>query len=106
MGFTWDQINAGYRKRYKLEGYHDDHVVVTRVTPNSAADQAGLREGDEILDIDGRRVRWGFEVWGIVAALKKQPVTPHPAWFRLDAAVVDGHGRISARDSLLVYLYK
>jgi serine protease Do len=34
----------------------DDQLVVTRVTPDSLADRAGLREGDVLSSIDGNRV--------------------------------------------------
>ena len=73
MGFWWEQISEEYRRKYLLEGYHDDQVVVSMVTPGGAAERAGLREGDVILQFAEKRIRWGFEVWGLVERYKRQP---------------------------------
>jgi hypothetical protein len=51
LGFTWEQISADYRKKYLLEGYQDNQVVVTSVKPGSAAAQAGLRAGICIMPV-------------------------------------------------------
>ncbi len=73
LGFTWDQISPEYRAKYHLEGYTADEVVVTSLRPGSAADAAGLREGDVILFFNEKNIRWAFEVWGRVADHKKLP---------------------------------
>jgi hypothetical protein len=73
LGFTWDQITPAYRAKYRLEGYTADEVVVTSLRPGSAADAAGLREGDVILFFNEKNIRWAFEVWGRVADHKKLP---------------------------------
>ncbi|MDH7601564.1 MAG: PDZ domain-containing protein [Armatimonadota bacterium] len=73
LGFTWDQINEDYRRKYLLEGYGEDQVVITSVTPGGAAEAAGLREGDVILKFGEKRIRWAFEVWGMVDWCKRHP---------------------------------
>lgn len=73
LGFTWDQISPDYRTKYRLEGYTDAEVVVTSVRPGSAAEAAGLREGDVILFFNEKNIRWAFEVWGRVDDHKRLP---------------------------------
>lgn len=73
LGFTWDDINDSYREKYLLEGYGGNQVVVTSVRPGSAADKAGLREGDVFRYIGPKWTRWAFEVWGMVSDFKKTP---------------------------------
>ncbi|HKE01200.1 MAG TPA: PDZ domain-containing protein [Planctomycetota bacterium] len=34
----------------------DDHLTITHIIPNSAAERAGLRKGDEIVEADGKAV--------------------------------------------------
>lgn len=75
LGFTWDQINEDYRQKYLLEGYGEDQVVVTSIIPGGAAEKAGLREGDVILRFGEKRIRWAFEVWGMVDWCKRRPGT-------------------------------
>ncbi|MGQ9580930.1 MAG: sugar-binding protein, partial [Armatimonadota bacterium] len=75
LGFTWDQINEEYRQRYLLEGYGSDQVVVTSIISGGAAERAGLREGDIILRFGEKRIRWAFEVWGMVDWCKRRPST-------------------------------
>ena len=73
LGFTWEQINEDYRQKYLLEGYGEDQVVVTSVIPGGAAEMAGLREGDIILKFGEKKIRWAFEVWGMVDWCKRHP---------------------------------
>lgn len=73
LGFTWDQITPEYRKKYLLEGFSPDEVVVTSVIPGSAADKAGLREGDVFRYINEKWIRWAFEVWGKIDQFKRTP---------------------------------
>ncbi len=75
LGFSWEQINENYRRKYLLEGYGEDQVVVTSVIPGGAAQAAGLREGDIILRFGDKRIRWAFEVWGMVDWCKKRPAS-------------------------------
>lgn len=98
LGFTWDQISEDYRVKYLLEGWQDNQVVVTSVEPGSAADQAGLREGDVILYMNEKWTRWAFEVWGIVDRLKKQPgASVHLKILRNGVDNLGGSSDLSAR---------
>lgn len=103
LGFTWDQISPQYREKYRLEGYQDNQVVVTSVTPDSAAAAAGLREGDVILYMNDKWTRWAFEVWGIVDNHKKRPGdTIHLKLQRGGLDRYSGPGDLSARVALAV----
>lgn len=82
FGMQWDGINAQYRENYMLEGYHPDEVVVTSVEPGSAAAQAGIREGDVLLRIGSRNIRWAFELWGEIDRLKKNTGASVPVRIR------------------------
>ncbi|MGC8861341.1 MAG: hypothetical protein ACP5R5_01050 [Armatimonadota bacterium] len=73
FGFRWDQINEEYRLRYLLEGYGEDQVVITSVEAGGATHKAGLREGDIVLQFGDKRIRWAFELWGMVDRYRKQP---------------------------------
>lgn len=76
LGFTWDAISADYRKRYALEGWTPDQVVVTSVVPGSVADRAGLREGDVLLTIGDQKIHWTFEVWEKVDKMRNSKGRP------------------------------
>ncbi len=73
LGFWWEQINEDHRQKYLLEGYGEEQVVITSIMPGGAAERAGLREGDVILQFAEKRIRWAFEVWGMVDTYKRQP---------------------------------
>jgi Do/DeqQ family serine protease len=45
-------------------------AVISRVEPGSAADRAGLREGDVVLQVDGRAVRNASEMRNIIGLLR------------------------------------
>jgi Do/DeqQ family serine protease len=45
-------------------------AVISRVEPGSAADRAGLREGDVVLQVDGRTVRNASEMRNIIGLLR------------------------------------
>ncbi len=53
-GLEISRITSELAQRYQLEGKNG--VVVTHVEPGSAADEAGLRVGDLILEINRKRV--------------------------------------------------
>lgn len=76
LGFTWDGISPQSRRRYALEGWSSDEVVITSVTPNSPADNAGLREGDILRQINEKKIRWSFEVWGKIDDMRKSRGRP------------------------------
>lgn len=58
-----------------VEGPHPLAPVVAEVQIRSAAMDAGIREGDVILKVDGREVRYFDELPEIVTASKGQPLT-------------------------------
>ena len=103
LGFRWDQINEEYRRKYLLEGYGEDQVVITHIEPGGAAEKAGLREGDVVLQFEDMRIRWAFELWGMVERLRKKP---HPQVdIRIQRNGVDrlgGAEDLSARFALMV----
>jgi S1-C subfamily serine protease len=52
-----------------LEG--KEAVVVEKVTPNGPADKAGIKKGDQIVEVNGQKVRSPYQVQFLV--LKQQP---------------------------------
>jgi hypothetical protein len=90
IGFTWDGNNNDYRAKYRLEGWSSDETIVTGITPNSPAEKAGLREGDRICYMGEKRIRWSFEVWGIVDNLKRRPGSS--LTLKLQRGGLDTHG--------------
>ncbi|MCB1865862.1 MAG: DegQ family serine endoprotease [Chromatiales bacterium] len=54
LGLVIEPLDDAKRRNPEIEANHG--VVVVKVTPESAADSAGLRRGDVIVMIDGRRV--------------------------------------------------
>ncbi len=52
-------------------GPKEGQVFVERVTPGGPAEKAGLRKGDQVLEVDGAKVRNVYQV--VNFALKKQP---------------------------------
>jgi S1-C subfamily serine protease len=54
FGMTIAPWSKSLQDRYNLES--KGGVVITQVSPDSAAERAGLRPGDLILKVDGRKV--------------------------------------------------
>ncbi|MBI4564992.1 MAG: M20/M25/M40 family metallo-hydrolase [Planctomycetes bacterium] len=48
----------------------DDDMIITTITPDSAADKAGLKEGDQILKLDGKDIK---ELDDLREAIQKAP---------------------------------
>jgi len=90
LGMQWDGITPEYRETYMLDGHHPDEVVITSVEPGSAASRAGIREGDVLLRIGGRKIRWAFELWGEIDRLKKNAGASVPVRVRRGGR--DRHG--------------
>jgi hypothetical protein len=82
-GGQYDAYNDGNRNRYErdvdvagqaslgvvLDPQSRRGAMVDRVVPNSAADHAGLRPGDNIVALNGRRVSSAWELTSMVDRL-------------------------------------
>lgn len=74
VGFTYEQLDAKLADKYLLDLRENDAVVVvTGITPGGPADQAGLREGDAIFEIGGKRIKWAFVLWGEIERWRSMP---------------------------------
>lgn len=74
LGFTYEQMTPELKRKYRLEFWPTENAtVVTSITPGSPAEQGGLRVGDAILEMNGRRAIWAFQVWGFVDDYRKHP---------------------------------
>lgn len=120
LGLQFAQMDYELRRQLDMEDYHiigsdvvDENrpgisleqpaVIITEIRPGSPAAEAGLRVGDVIRDINGRRIRWHFEVWGIMEAVGRGV---HKALrfeiTRNDRSRVGYEGDLSARLGLAV----
>ncbi len=55
LGVTVQELNQGLAESFKLD--RPDGALVSSVAPGSAAEKAGLRAGDVVLSLDGRRIQ-------------------------------------------------
>ena len=56
-------IDSGIRQYYDLKS--DKGVIITKVLPNTPADDAGLKSGDIITEIDGYKISNEQTVFGV-----------------------------------------
>ncbi|MGH3392368.1 MAG: S41 family peptidase [Actinomadura sp.] len=75
----------------------DDAVRVASVQPGSAAERAGVRVGDAIVDVDGRPAT-GWDVTRVATALRGRPATG----VRLTVRRQDGAHRVQERSFQLL----
>ncbi len=64
LGFRVQSINEGIAKYYNLQNTRG--VIITQVDPNSPASQAGLNEGDIILQINNYLINDGETLVGVI----------------------------------------
>ena len=74
LGVTVEALSEEMAQAYGLRGRSG--VVVTDVTSGSAAEAAGIREGDVLLEVNRRRVGSVSEFKSAVAALKPGEAVP------------------------------
>jgi serine protease Do len=74
LGLTVEALSEEMARTYGLRGRSG--VVVTEVKPGSAAEAAGIKEGDVLLEVDRRRVGSLDEFKQAVAALKPGESVP------------------------------
>jgi hypothetical protein len=74
MGMQTADLTEELKTRYYLEAYsHQEFVVVTEVEPGSAAEAAGIREGDIVLRLGDRKIKFTMEVDIQRQAFAKKP---------------------------------
>jgi serine protease Do len=69
LGLTVQRLTPQIAESLGLE--KSDGVVVTAVEPGSAADEAGIRRGDVLLEVDRKPIRSVEEFKKSVAGIKK-----------------------------------
>ncbi len=74
LGLTVEELSEEVAQTYGLRGRSG--VVVTDVAPNSAAEAAGIKEGDLVLEVNRRRVGTVEEFKTAVARLKPGEAVP------------------------------
>jgi len=63
IGMSIQSIDEGIARYYDLKS--SKGVIVTKVIPNSPADNAGLNAGDIIIEIDGYKINNERTVFGV-----------------------------------------
>ena len=63
IGMSIQSIDSGIKKYYDLKS--DKGVIITKVLPNTPADNAGLKSGDIIVEIDGYKISNEQTVFGV-----------------------------------------
>ena len=63
-----------------VEHYGADGVVITRVTPDSPADRAGVRMGDVIVALDGQKVTAAEQVFSIIGTRAPGQAVSFEVW--------------------------
>ena len=78
LGISLEPVSGAVRAALALE--EGRGVLVRRVVPGSAAEEAGLAEGDVILEVAGRPVRGPRELSRTVSALSPGDALPMKVW--------------------------
>jgi serine protease Do len=63
IGMSIQSIDAGIMKYYDLKS--NKGVIITKILPNTPADNAGLKSGDIITEIDGYRISNEQTIFGV-----------------------------------------
>jgi Do/DeqQ family serine protease len=69
LGAQAQELTADLAQAFKLENGHGG-AVITQVTPKSAADKAGLKAGDIVIELNGKPVRDVFDLRNIIGLLR------------------------------------
>jgi regulator of sigma E protease len=73
-GIHADDLDSDFLKKVGLSIYQPDmKPIIARVTPESAGSRAGLRAGDEILEVNGKQIALWEE---LVQEIRANPGTP------------------------------
>lgn len=70
LGFTVEDISGKLQKQFGLPD--QDGVVITKVNPDSAAENAGLKAGDQILEINQAPINSVSDFENLMKQLEKQ----------------------------------
>jgi regulator of sigma E protease len=87
---TLESVNFGGERIGWLGAFPDypgASIVVKQVNPGSAAEAAGMREGDEIVAVNGKAI--GVDTAGLVGTINASAGTPLALQVRRDGQLVD-----------------
>lgn len=74
LGFSYDDPDPKLFEKHRLDvPPTQEGVVIEAVKPGSPADEAGLRPGDILYEMSGRRTRWVFEIYRVLQDYRKRP---------------------------------
>ena len=74
FGITYDSMDELLMEKYFLDDIYDGRgAVVTSVAPGSTAAKAGLREGDVVLRLGQRQIKWCYELYRDLGRMVSRP---------------------------------
>jgi hypothetical protein len=83
LGMTVEPISEELKAKYALEAWtHEAFVIITKIEPGSAADKAGLKEGDAIITVGDTIIKSEYQLQTILQRYKDTPGVSIPIEIR------------------------
>lgn len=104
VGASFVELDELLSRKYRLDEYaHEPKLVITSIEPGSLAENAGLREGDVLVSVDDRRIRYPMNIDQIGQQVGKRAGRKLEVRLRRSGrSNYGGDGDLSAKTAFLV----